>query len=302
MAAVAKKMRLFLIWEQDPTYQSYIRPRWGKFNIPTIISDQFWAMAYEWDKILPAEKQRYFTGDWMKQHILENHGPLAALYKAKENGDFRSEGDSPAFLHGIDTGLRNMENPAWGGWGGRYVRVRDNSWLDPVPEAGYRYPEGRWYTSTAWGRVHRRSSDTTDPALLLEYFKPIWRWADAIQNDFAARADWSVKPYAQANHPPRVRLTHALDLKARRGAVVRLNASRSSDPDENALNYKWWQYQEADSYSGNIRIDGATKRTASFRVPVDAAVGQTIHVVAEVTDSGEPPLTRYQRVVVTIAP
>lgn len=36
MEEVAKKMRFFFIWEQDSTYQSYIRPHWGKYNILTI--------------------------------------------------------------------------------------------------------------------------------------------------------------------------------------------------------------------------------------------------------------------------
>jgi hypothetical protein len=36
------------------------------------------------------------------------------------------------------------------------------------------------------------------------------------------------------------------------------------------------------------------------RVPDDAKPGQTINVILEATDSGTPPLTRYQRVVVTI--
>ena len=118
MAYVANKIRFFFIWEQDKTYQDYIRPHWGKYNILTIISDQFWAMAYQWDQALPEDKQKYFTGAWMKDHLLENHGPLCALYKAKENGDFRSEGDSPAFLHTIVTGLRSMESPGLG-WLGR---------------------------------------------------------------------------------------------------------------------------------------------------------------------------------------
>lgn len=39
MEYVANKIRLFLIWEQDNTYQSYIRKNWGKYNILTIISD-----------------------------------------------------------------------------------------------------------------------------------------------------------------------------------------------------------------------------------------------------------------------
>lgn len=55
MAAVAKKIRFYFIWEQDKTYQSYIQPRWGRFNIPTIICDQFWAIAYQWNKVLPED-------------------------------------------------------------------------------------------------------------------------------------------------------------------------------------------------------------------------------------------------------
>jgi hypothetical protein len=195
MPAVAKKIRFYFIWEQDKTYQSYIRPRWGKFNIPTLISDQFIALFYHWKKYLPADKQAYLTGSWMKSHILENHGPLCALYKAHgkgdkgfDEGDFRSEGDSPAFFHTIPTGLRSMESPDWGGWGGRFVRVRDNTWLDPVSEPGYRYPEGRWFTGSAWGRTRLKKGIPND-AELISYLEPQWRWIDALQNDFAARAD-----------------------------------------------------------------------------------------------------------------
>jgi len=144
----------------------------------------------------------------MKEHVLEDHGPLCALYKAHDEsgerfqeGDFRSEGDSPAFLHTIVTGLRNLESPDWGGWGGRYVRVRENTWLDPVPVAGYDYPEGRWYTTTGWGRNSLREGTDTTAEQRREYFRPMWRWVDAFQNDFAARADWCVKPFEDANHP-----------------------------------------------------------------------------------------------------
>ncbi len=300
MAAVAKKIRLFFIWEQDSTYQAYIRPHWGKYEMPTIISDQFEAIAYRWDQALPEEMQKYFVGAWMKEHILQNHGPLCASYKAKENGDFRSEGDSPAFLHTIVTGLRNLESPDWGGWGGRYVRVRENTWLDPVPVAGYTYPEGRWYTSSAWGRNSLRDGTTTTAEQRREYFKPMWRWTDALQNDFASRADWCVKSHEEANHPPKVILGHPADLKVRPGAQMKLSARGTSDPDGDALSYSWWQYKEADSYYGAVEIQDGGKQEASFTVPNDASEGTTIHIVCEVTDSGTPPLTRYQRVVAVI--
>ena len=79
------------------------------------------------------------------------------------------------------------------------------------------------------------------------YLKPQWRWIDAIQNDFAARADWCVKPYDEANHPPVVKLAHARDLTVQPGQTVSLSAAGTTDPDGNALTYRWWQYQEADS-------------------------------------------------------
>ena len=65
MEYVANKIRLFLIWEQDNTYQSYIRKNWGKYNILTIISDQFITYFYHWKKFLPAEPQKYLVGSWM---------------------------------------------------------------------------------------------------------------------------------------------------------------------------------------------------------------------------------------------
>jgi hypothetical protein len=300
MAEVASKCRFFFIWEQDRTYQDYIRPVWGKYEIPTIISDQFEAIAYRWKQVQPEEMQKYFEGAWMKENILENHGPLCSIYAALENGDFRSEGDSPAFLHTIVTGLRNMESPDWGGWGGRYVRVRENTWLDPVPVSGYTYPKGRWYTNSAWGRNSLREGTKTTAEQRREYFKPMWRWTDAMQNDFAARADWCVKSYDEANHPPVVVLDQARDLKVRPGDTVSLSAKGTTDPDGDELTYRWWQYQEADTYDGTVEIENSGNQDASFTVPGDVGEGKTIHIICEVTDTGTPPLTRYQRVVVEI--
>lgn len=299
MAYVANKIRFFFIWEQDSTYQDYIRPHWGKFDIPTIISDQFVAFAYHWERIIPKEIHGVLNARWMKENVLEGHGPLTALYKAHDDGRFRSEGDSPAFLHSIVTGLRSMESPDWGGWGGRYVRVRENTWLDPVAEPGYQYPEGRWYTSTAWGRSRMRE-EIPDDRELVAYLRPMWRWIDAIQRDFAARADWSVKSYEEANHPPVVKLAHERDLRARRGDTVRLSAQGTIDPDGDSVTYRWWQYHEADTYDGHVEIKNAGASEASLTVPGDAGDRETIHVICEVTDSGDPRLTRYQRVVITV--
>lgn len=300
MAEVAAKCRLFLIWEQDETYQSYIRPAWVKYGILTIIADQFEAIAYRWKQAQPAEMHRYFEGAWMRANILRDRGPLTALYHAHENGDFRSEGDSPAFLHTIPNGLRSMESPGWGGWGGRYVRVRENTWLDAVPVPGYNYPEGRWYGSNGWGRNSMRPDSTSTAEQRAEYFKPMWRWTPALQNDFAARAAWCVLPYDQANHPPVVTLAHPQDLEAKPGALVRLSAQGSSDPDADALTFRWWRDSDADTVESAFEVRNADSMDANFTVPLAALPGQTVHLVCEVTDAGTPPLTRYRRVVVTV--
>jgi|GEM_PF-386177 len=300
MEYVANKIRFYFIWEQDSTYQAYIRPNWGKYDIPTIISDQFLAMAYDDQRReIPQEMKQYYSAEWMNQNLLEEHGPLLELYKAHENGRFRSEGDTPSFLHVIPTGLRSIESPGYGGWGGRFVNVRNNTWLDPVPEDGYEYPEERWYSSTAYGRVRLRK-DIPNDEKLTEYFKPQWRWIDEIQNDFAARADWSVQSYQQANHPPVVKLSHSRKLEVQPGQQVSLSAKNTWDPDGDAVIYRWWQYREADSYPGIVTIQNSGDQEATFTVPTEAEAGETIHVICEVTDRGEPPLTRYQRVIVTV--
>ena len=297
MAAVAKKIRFYFIWEQDKTYQSYIRPHWGKFNIPTIISDQFIALAYDHQRrAVPQEKQRYFSATWMNQN-LRDRGPLLALYKAHDDGSFRSEGDSPAFLHTIPTGLRNMESPDFGGWGGRFVRVRENTWLDPVIEPGYRYPEGRWFGDSAWGRI-RVKKEIPNDAELTAYLEPQWRWIDAIQNDFAARADWCVKEFKDANHPPVIHLNGALNRTVKAGETVKL-AATATDPDGDKLACRWWQYADADTATGTVTIANSDSwEDANFVVPNES--GKQVHIVLEVTDNGTPPLTRYQRVVCDI--
>jgi len=299
MAYVAKKIRFFFIWEQDATYQEYIKPNWGKYLIPTIISDQFIAIFYHWKKYLPNEQQDYFVATWMNKNILKDHGALCSLYKAHDNGDFRSEGDSPAFLHTIPNGLQSTESPDWGGWGGRYIRVRGNTWLDPVLEKNYQYPDGRWYTKTAWGRT-RLKQEIPNDTNLTNYLKPMWRWTEAFQNDFAARADWCVLSYKDANHPPIGMLKNEQDIKVKPGTTVKLSAKGTSDPDGDELTYLWWQYSEAGSFDGTIKINNAEKQNASLLIPGNIDKGKTIHIICEIKDSGTPQLTRYQRVIVEI--
>lgn len=251
-----------------------------------------------WPKVLPSEVKPYFEKAWMKTQILEGHGPLCDAYPNKQ-GAFNAEGDTPAFLHTIPTGLRNRESPAYGGWGGRYVRVRGNVWMDPLPSSDYVHPSGQWGIANSWSKRLEHATDTAEINVRTRYFKPLWRWLDAIQNDFAARADWCVEEYESANHPPVVSLAQAsLDVSADVGEVIEWDASGSTDPDGDTLSFRWWHYAEAGSYAGHV--EGVSTPKFSFRIPEDARVGDTIHLICEVRDSGTPALTRYCRVIVTV--
>ncbi len=266
MDKVSDKAVIYIILDQDETFRRYIQPNWPKLQVLGSFR-QFETVAYDWEEVIPQAQHQYYDADWMKSNILSRHGPLCASYEAEDDGRFRSEGDTPAFLHQIDVGLRSLEHPAYGGWGGRFVKEKKAK------------------------NVWRGAKDDGS------YSKPLWRWSEAFQNDWAARADWCVKDYEHANHPPVVKLTHAPDLKVKPGRTVKLSA-RAKDPDGDKLSYKWWQYREPSSYKGEVNIQDAKKPQAFFELPEDAEPGQTVHVICEITDDGDPPLIRYARVIV----
>jgi len=112
---------------------------------------------------------------------------------------------------------------------------------------------------------------------------------------------WSVTPtFAGANHEPRVTIRGSSRISARAGETVRLYGA-VSDPDGGALTVRWWRWKDVDTYPGDVALSQPHALITSFRVPDDAAAGQTIQLVLEVTDNGSPPLTSYQRVVVTVS-
>jgi len=235
---------------------------------------------------------------WLDQHI-RRKGPLGAQYPRTT---FLMEGDTPSFLNLIDNGLSDPERPAWGGWGGRYELYT------PRLQKWFQEPETRPFWSDAAdevlgsdGRWHQSNHAT------------IWRWRAAFQNDFAARMDWTIKPYAEANHPPVVTLGHAANLTAKPGARVNLSAAGTTDPDGHALSYAWFYYGEAGTLAMSsartgqpLKIEDADKPAAWFTAPAAPASRVlrygTMHIILAVTDRGSPPLTRYRRVLVTVAP
>jgi cellulose-binding protein len=207
---------------------------------------------------------------------LTGHGPLGALYPTNTT-HWQKEGDSLSFIYLIPTGLSAPNDPTLGGWGGRLDRNEQFS--------------GKPYY---WANQLDAWKGTTNRDNTLA------RWADAIQNDFKARLDWCVKPRAEANHPPLAKVKGELARSVRSGDTVHLDAGESTDPDDDPLRFEWLHYAEPGSYrGGRIEIQDAASAKASFVAP-RVSSAQTAHLILAVTDDGSPPLTRYQRVVVTL--
>ena len=233
---------------------------------------------------------------WLDRNI-RSKGPLGAQYPPTK---FLMEGDTPSFLFLINNGLGDPGAPRLGQLG-RALRVLHAA----ARASGSSKPETRPFWTDAEDEVLGVDGNwhTSNKAT-------IWRWRSAYQNDFAARMDWTIKPYAEANHPPVARLNHANELTAKPGERVNLSAEGSTDPDGNALSYEWFYYGEpgtfttSDSRSGQpLTIADATRPKASFVVPTSRVLRNgTMHIVLAVTDAGTPRLTRYRRVIVDVRP
>ena len=303
LAEFIAKLRVYAISDQDDSGP------WIRKNFPDlfyIASPGFHGGgAYHfatWSGISGDKFHGRFTGadyaivanPWLDEHVRAK-GPMGKQYPHIE---FLMEGDTPSFLGLVDNGLNAPEHPDWGGWGGRYelYTPRLQKW-HAEPETRAFWSDARDEVLGADGNWHTSNHAT------------IWRWRRAFQQDFAARMDSTIKPYEEANHPPVVRLAHPDQLSARPGDLVTLDAAGTTDPDADRLGYEWFYYPEAGSFavqsgrSGKfIEIAGSNTSQASFKVPTNAFRSGTLHVILAVTDDGVPALTRYRRVIVSVAP
>jgi hypothetical protein len=277
-----RKLRVYAIGHQDDTGPWIIKEFPDLFYILSKAPEGR-------DKREGGYRGMYLGGDesltsrtWVDSHVRKDHGPLGALYPvtgmwtAPNPHATLKEGDTPSWLYSLPIGLSDPAQPTWGGWGGRFKHVD--------------------------GGRHEDSRDTVNG--ITDARATVWRWRPAFQNEFAARMDWCVKSPKEANHPPiaafRKDVTgKAVTLDIKPGERVSLSATGSSDPDGDALGFRWFVYREAGMDSGDVKLEGSEEQDATVMAPVDAKE-KTIHVVLEVTDHGSPPLTRYRRVVLRV--
>jgi hypothetical protein len=199
--------------------------------------------------------------------MVNGHGPMSEIY------DDGGEGDTPAFLYLISSmlGLNDHLDPTQGSWG---------SMFKPM---GGSFPERYYYTC-----------DVPREELV--------RWIPAATNSFMNRLRWSVKEPGEVNREPVAEINgdasnRIIRIQANPGDVIPLDASGSFDPDGDELAFHWYRYKEADNYNGELVISSPAGDRQQIIVPEDLG-SANIHLVLEVTDSGEPQLVTYRRVII----
>lgn len=219
--------------------------------------------------------------EWLAEHVLQNHGPLGALYPTRTwtapnpHGALK-EGDTPSWFFFLENGLNLPDHPEAGGWGGRYIQTSPNSFQDAA--------------DTLDNKTHTRLT--------------VARWRPAFQSDLQARLDWCVQPPSHANHHPVAQLNNTpppapLILHATPNSTVHLDASTSSDPDQDELSYEYFSYPEASTPPTPLTISNPNQPITPCLIPPNTPAG-TYHVILAVTDDGTPPLTAYRRILIQV--
>ena len=275
------KLRVYDINDQDGLYP-YIRKEFpGIFYILANAPEGA-------DKREGAYRGMYLGGDesltsleWIDTNVRRNHGPLGELYPpetwtAPNPHGALKEGDTPSWFYFLPLGLQNSEYPGWGSWGGRFKADGDQYYRDDEDFAG--------------GEIDARST--------------VSRWRSGFQNDFQARMDWCVSPYEGVNHKPHAVVisddsNEILYVDANAGEKLSFSALESYDLDGGSLYFSWWTYPEAGSNLQCPMIDDYMSPEVSFVVP-EGESGTDMHLILEVTDDGQPPLTSYRRIVIRI--
>ena len=260
---------------------------------------------YTWE---PYEKTPRGQHAWVKEHIQVDHGPLGALYPKRFGGrGFLEGGGTTTWIGLINKGVYDPEHITWGGWGGRFEGEKrlnypsryqkDVAKQEKKYRPYYMYPEAadRWD-----GEEEEFTTDKREPL-----YNPIWRWRRAHMNEFRARMDWCVKEYCEANHNPAAAFNgdtgnEIMFLKAKPGEKIKLDASASSDPDGDDLNFKWFVYPEAGTYQADVIIPNDKSSITEVKIPKDAGEKQ-IHIILQITDNSDiVPLYDYRRIVINV--
>ncbi|MDV7139784.1 DUF1593 domain-containing protein [Maribacter sp. TH_r10] len=305
-AKLISKLRVYTISDQDDS------GIWIRDNFPDlffVVSPGDHYASATWTGINSFFKglnNEVITNTWIADNIQQGHGPLGTEYPDVSWG---VEGDTPSFLSLIPNGLNSPEHPEWGAWGGRYElykpdfsKTKKGGSIVPIaPETREIYTNANDhytpYIPSAYGRAVKKDTVTFN-----DFKITLARWREDFQNDFAARMDWCLSSYNEANHAPVPVLSHPDRITVKSGEGFGLDASQSTDPDGDNLSFLWFNYPEAGSYKKEIKINGAENAHGAYITAPEVDKKKTAHFILKLTDKGTPALTRYKRIIVTIVP
>jgi len=216
--------------------------------------------------------------DWLKENVLENHGPLGKLYPTKtwtapNPHGVMKEGDTPSWFFFLENGLNIAAHPELGSWGGRFLKNDGGVYRDA--------------TDTFNGKTEARAT--------------VYRWREDFQNDWAARIDWCVDDYKDCNHTPVAVVngskdSNPLSFKVKNKKTVILDASESFDPDNDKLRFEWLFYPET-SETDNTTILKTEGKKAFIQLE-NSKTNESLSLLLRVTDNGNPRLVSYKRIII----
>ena len=274
-----RKFCIFTITDQDMQYsmrmnRAYSSHMWLRKDF----ADD---LQFVWDEGAWQEQCELGKRHWQQhQDLIQGKGALGREYP---NYKWGVEGDTPSFLYVMPNGLNDPEDPYQAGWAGYHERglcadsltTAWTSWQEPLRSISVAYKQ-RFYPDEL--------------------------------NDFCARMQWAAE--GRGNHNPQVviRMLNGktienrssiapIRIMAKAGETIRLDASKSFDPDGDALTFLWWQQPEIGTTK--VTIDQSDQSIATIRIPANA-VSDTIHLLCEVHDDGPFRLVSYRRIIITI--
>ena len=281
--AVSKAV-LYCIWYQDaggPYIEKY-------HPLVTILLNHHFSGSWDYGTMTN-------TTDFVKQYMHNGKNPLGACYTQS----YISEGDTPAFLYSLANGLRAHEDPTFGGWGGRFYKVK------------------------GFDRVYRDNG-----------FGQLREWMEPAMHDFQVRLQWCISPkYEQTNHKPIIEVPMGLDHTVYSGDTVRLEAI-VKDPDPvnvdalwkvrgemweqkgitkeqvaanpNKFTKQWrtgWYQYPSGTYKEDVYlVFGPENEAWMWFVAPEVSEQKTIHIILEAYDLTTPRLTSYARYIITVMP
>ncbi len=269
-----RKFRLYTITDQDMVYamredRAYSSHQWLRRDF----SD---ALMLVWDESAWLNQNALGRADWDSYAAqIQGHGALGGVYPHFLWG---VEGDTPSFLHVMPNGLNDPDDPTQVGWGGMHIFGRS--------------PDYRTKAWTNWRQPLKDLSDGYEKRFYPDEFR-----------DFAARMQWAAE--GSGNRNPVVLIGRdaglaPVEMSAKPGQTVTLDASRSYDPDGDKLQFAWWFQAFPDAGALPV-LEDSTSAKVRFRIPEDAAAGR-LHLVCEVHDDGPFALPAYRRVIITVSP